>query len=310
MISLHPELRYGVMVALGILVPSVQVRILVSQHKYKPVIDRLFLFYSRNILQKKQFLNEKAKCDRNKKTSLYSADEVPYIRGKKMRLKELNHDERPREKMQEKGASALSNSELLAILLRTGTGSMNVLDVARELLKISEGKLTNIMNMSCESLCRIKGIGPSKAITLSAAFELGRRTALEPIIDCKTSISNPRAVFRIMLPLMRGLDHEECWCLFLNKANYLICKECLSSGGTDSTIFDIKAIIRKTLERRSCGIIIVHNHPSGNPMPGESDIKETRNLKKALDTCGIALIDHIIIAEDSFYSFADETIDK
>ena len=227
-----------------------------------------------------------------------------------MRLKDLSSDERPREKMLERGASALSNSELIAILLRTGTETTNVLEVARELLKACDGKLNNIMCMSCESLCRIKGIGPSKAVTIAAAFELGRRAALEPIIDCKTSLSSPRSVYRIMLPAMRGLDLEECWCIFLNRANYLIGKECLSTGGSDSTVFDIKSIIRKALERRACGIIIVHNHPSGNPMPGESDIRETRRLKKGLDTCGIALIDHIIIAEDSFYSFADEIISK
>lgn len=227
-----------------------------------------------------------------------------------MRLKEFSSDERPREKMLEKGAPALSNAELLAILIRTGTGSMNVLDVARELLKMAGGKLNNITSMSCDCLCRIKGIGPDKAATVAAAFELGRRVAMEPIIENKTSISNPKTVFRIMLPVMKGIDHEECWCLFLNRANYIIAKECMSKGGLDSTIFDIKCIIRKAMERKACGIIIVHNHPSGNPVPGENDIRETRNLKKALDTCGIALIDHIIIAEDSFYSFADECVSK
>lgn len=227
-----------------------------------------------------------------------------------MRLKDYSSDERPREKMIDKGASALSNAELLAILLRTGTGSMNVLDVARELLKMADGKLNNITSMSCECLCRIKGIGPDKAVTVSAAFELGRRAAMESVIDNKTSVSNPRTVFRIMLPIMKGIDHEECWCLFLNRANYIIAKECMSRGGLDSTVFDIKSILRKAMERKACGIIIVHNHPSGNPLPGENDIRETRNLKKALDTCGIALIDHVIIAEDSFYSFADECISK
>lgn len=227
-----------------------------------------------------------------------------------MRLKDYSSDERPREKMIDKGASALSNAELLAILLRTGTGSMNVLDVARELLKMADGKLNNITSMSCEGLCRIKGIGPDKAVTVSAAFELGRRASMESVIDNKTSVSNPRTVFRIMLPIMKGIDHEECWCLFLNRANYIIAKECMSRGGLDSTVFDIKSILRKAMERKACGIIIVHNHPSGNPLPGENDIRETRNLKKALDTCGIALIDHVIIAEDSFYSFADECISK
>ena len=227
-----------------------------------------------------------------------------------MKLKELCSDESPREKMMDKGASALSNAELIAILLRTGTGRMNVLELSQQLLRIAEGKLNNIMNMTCDSLCQINGIGPGKAITVAAAFELGRRSSLESIIDDKTSISNPRSVFRMMLPLLRGLDHEECWGIFLNRANYVIGKECFSKGGLDSTVLDIKSIVRKSLERKACGIIIVHNHPSGSALPGESDISQTRKLKKALDTCGLSLIDHIIIAEDSYYSFADERLMK
>lgn len=223
-----------------------------------------------------------------------------------MRLKELCKDEMPREKLIGKGADSLSNAELLAILLRTGTGRQNVIEVARELLKSAEGKLNSIMAMSPEKMCGTKGIGMSKAVTVAAAFELGRRCALEPIVEKKASITNPKDVCRLMLPLMRGLDHEECWGLFLNRANYVIGKECLSKGGLDSTVLDVKTIVRKALERKATSLIIVHNHPSGNPLPGSNDIKETGKLKKGLDTCGISLTDHVIIAEDSFYSFADE----
>lgn len=225
-----------------------------------------------------------------------------------MRLKELCLDERPREKMLDKGAVSLSNAELLAILLRTGTGRMNVIDVARELLKSAGGKLNGIMSMSPEKICEIDGIGSSKAVTVAAAFELGRRCALEPIVDRKESITNPKAVYRMMAPLLRGLDHEECWVLYLNRANYILSKECFSKGGMDSTVIDIKSITRKALERKAASLIIIHNHPSGNPRPGNSDIRETGNLKRALETCGITLTDHIIIAEDSYYSFADELV--
>ncbi|MBQ2874052.1 MAG: hypothetical protein IJE85_02025, partial [Bacteroidales bacterium] len=152
-----------------------------------------------------------------------------------MKIKDLCEDERPREKMMDKGASALSNTELLAILLRTGTEKMNVIDLAREVLKSAGGKLNGIAGMSAEVLCRIEGIGPSKAVTLAAAFELGRRCASETITDIRTAITSPKTVFRIMLPLLRGLDHEECWILFLNRSNFLISKEKLSSGGLDST---------------------------------------------------------------------------
>ena len=227
-----------------------------------------------------------------------------------MKLKELNSDERPRERMIEKGASSLSNAELVAILLRTGTGRMNVVDVARELLKSAGNKLTAIMTMPQEKMCEIEGIGRSKAVTVAAAFELGRRCALESAVEHKDSITNPKAVYRIMIPELKSLDHEECWGLFLNRANYIIGREKLSSGGIDSTVIDTKTIARKALEKKATSMIIVHNHPSGNPTPGTSDIRETRRLKTALETLGISLTDHVIVSEDSFYSFADEQVTR
>lgn len=234
--------------------------------------------------------------------------DAPTPKKHNMRLKELCYDERPREKMLDKGASSLSNAELLAILLRTGTGKRNVIEVARELLKEGGGKLTHVMNMMPHKLCEIDGIGPSKAVTIAAAFELGKRIATEPVVDRKVSITNPMSVYRLMIPELRGLDHEECWGIFLNRANYVICKERFSSGGIDSTVIDIKTIARKALEYKATALILIHNHPSGNPLPGTNDIRETGNLKKALGTCGISLTDHVIVAEDSFYSFADEEV--
>lgn len=217
-------------------------------------------------------------------------------------------DEMPRERMMEKGAAALSNVELLAILLRTGSGKMNVIETARALLKSADGKLNNIMSMPLEKLCEIEGIGPNKAVTVSTAFELGRRCSLETIIENRISITNPKAVFHMMHPILKGLDHEECWGIYLNRANYVLGKECFSRGGLDSTVIDIKTIVRKALEKKSASLIIVHNHPSGSALPGEMDIRETGRLKKALETCGLGLVDHIIISEDAFYSFADEQI--
>ncbi len=225
-----------------------------------------------------------------------------------MKIKELCMDERPREKMMAKGVDVLSNTELLAILLRTGTGRMNVIDVARELLKNADGKLNGVASMSVEKLCEIDGIGPSKAVTLAAGFELGRRCAGESIINTRTSISSAKTVFRIMLPVLKGLDHEECWVLFLNRANYLIGKEKISSGGLDSTALDCRIIVRKAIEKKATGIIAVHNHPSGSAIPGNADIQATRQLEQALRICEISLLDHVIIAENSYYSFSDEEI--
>ncbi len=227
-----------------------------------------------------------------------------------MKIKDLCEDERPREKMIGKGAAALSNAELLAILLRTGTEKMNVIDVAREVLKSGDGKLNEIATMSVDMLCRADGIGPSKAVTVAAAFELGRRCAAETAIDTRTAISSPKTVFRMMLPLLRGLDHEECWILFLNRANFLISKERLSSGGLDSTTLDCRQILKKALEKKACGLIVVHNHPSGSALPGTADIQSTRQLERALKACEISLLDHVVIAQDSYYSFADEELVK
>lgn len=224
-----------------------------------------------------------------------------------MKLKELCMDDRPREKMLLRGAGALSNAELLAILLRTGTGGKNVVDVAREMLAAADGRLGELASRSAEKLCAVDGVGPGKAVTVVAAFELGRRLAEEAASWNDMRIDSPEKVCRIMLPHMRGLDHEECWVLFLNRANRLIAKEMMSSGGQDSTIIDRRMILRRALDRKAVSLILVHNHPSGNAAPSAEDISQTRELTRALKSCDLNLLDHVIIAGNGFYSFADES---
>ena len=225
-----------------------------------------------------------------------------------MKIKDLCAEERPREKMLARGADALTNAELLAILLRTGTGGRNVVDVARELLKSSGERLGNVASLSLERLRQVDGIGPSKAVSIMAAFELGRRLALEAGMEMCLRLDSPAKVYRIMLPLMRDLDHEECWVLFLNRANALIAKERMTFGGQDFTLFDKRIIIRRALERKASSLIIVHNHPSGNPMPSVEDINQTKDLHRALSSCGLQLLDHVIVAGGSYYSFSDEQV--
>lgn len=225
-----------------------------------------------------------------------------------MRLKEMCADEMPRERMLAKGAGALSNVELLAILLRTGRDGQNVIDMARELLQSGDGSLAGIAEMSIDRLRSINGIGPSKAVTIAAAFELGRRTSLKAALDSGGSLSSPQKVFEIMQPLIRDLDHEECWVLFLSKANRMIAREMVSSGGLDSTVIDNRAIIRKALDKKASALILVHNHPSGSALPSRADITQTQALNKALKTCDLSLMDHIIISRDAYYSFADERL--
>lgn len=227
-----------------------------------------------------------------------------------MKLKELCADERPREKMLDKGAASLSNAELLAIMLRTGTEKLNALEIARSMLSESEGRLDDLAGMSIENLCRFKGIGPSKAITVAAAFELGRRCLSEENKGKSPRLSSPKTVFRIMYPLLKDAGHEECWAVYANRANILLGKDRLSSGGEDSTVIDNRMIIRRAIERKACGVILVHNHPSGSALPSSADISQTKSLQNALKTCGLTLIDHVIIGKGNYYSFSDETLSE
>ena len=226
-----------------------------------------------------------------------------------MKIKELGMDDRPREKMAEKGLGALSNAELIATMVRTGSKKDNAVDISRMLLRSAGDSLITLSGMSVKQMCRTAGIGPGKAASVVAAFELGRRCAVESSTIDKVSITDPAMIYRHMLHLMKGLAHEECWVIYLNRANYILGKERLSSGGTSSTVIDVKMIIKNALEMLASGIILVHNHPSGNPQPGSCDIKQTGILKKAAETFDISLLDHIIIADDRFYSFAEERVE-
>ena len=137
-------------------------------------------------------------------------------------------------------------------------------------------------------------------------MELGKRFVYEKDNTRKVPVTEAMQIYRLMLPLLKGLVHEECWVVFLNRANYILGQEMVSSGGMSSTVLDVKMILRRALEKKAHGIILVHNHPSGNPYPGSSDIRQTENLKKAAETFDISLVDHIVIAGNRYYSFADE----
>ncbi len=225
-----------------------------------------------------------------------------------MKIKELCVDERPREKMLAKGASAMSNAELLAVLIGSGTRKENVLEVANRLLVANEGKLSMIAAMDSDRMMEIGGIGSVRYASIAAAFELGKRCCLEdPGID-KVPLTDAGVVFRMMLPHFKGLGHEEFWIILLNRANYVIHKEMISLGGLSSTVVDSKLVVRKALDKRASGLIMVHNHPSGNPRPGHSDLVETERMKKAANTFDIALLDHVIICDDCYFSFADDKV--
>lgn len=210
--------------------------------------------------------------------------------------------------MLDKGASSLSNAELLAIMLRTGTGRNNVLEVAQTLLRRVDGRLDDLAAMSVEVLCETTGVGPSKAVTLAAAFELGRRWFSEEGVAKRSKVSSPKDVFRMMYPLLKGLEYEECWAVYLNNANHCLGKDRLSTGGVDSTVLDSKILIRRACEKKATGVILVHNHPSGSAMPSVADINRTKSIRSALKACEMSLVDHVVIGSRNYYSFSDETL--
>lgn len=229
-------------------------------------------------------------------------------RRRKMKIQDLCPDDRPREKMMLKGAASLSNAELVAILLRTGTGRKNAIEVAQQLMRDAGGSLTKASGMTIEQMCRTDGIGPGKAVGIAAALELGKRMCSEVPADEKPVIHSAADVFRELLPAMRGIRHEECWIFYLARNNRILSKERLSIGGLHATIVDIKFIVRRALDIIASSVIIAHNHPSGDPNPGKADIELTKRLKQALEVFDISLIDHVVIADGKYYSFADENV--
>ncbi|MBE6224717.1 MAG: DNA repair protein RadC [Bacteroidales bacterium] len=214
-------------------------------------------------------------------------------------------DERPREKFLARGAGSLSDAELLAILIRAGNKDENAIDLARKILRGAGNSLKNLGRFSFEDLKKFKGIGIGKALSIMAAFELARRGQVENATPLSQIYSSSAAAENVV-PMLKDLQHEECWVLYLNKSNKLLGRERVFIGGFDSTVVDIRIILRNALARNACHIILVHNHPSGNKMAGEADKIQTEKLKKAAKMCDIELIDHLIVAGGNYFSFADE----
>lgn len=225
-----------------------------------------------------------------------------------MKIAQMSSEERPREKVMYFGAKGVTNADLIAVLLRTGTRQESAVEIAQKLLSDCNGYLTEISARSIESLSAIKGIGTTKAITLCAAFELGRRMGEEKFRHRKNAVTGARDVYKIFGPALKGLPREECWVAFLNRSQYLIGKEKISQGDDVSTIFDVGRIVKRCVERQARKLVVVHNHPSGNPTPGKADLTETQKLKEALAPFNIKLIDHVVICDDCYYSFCDECI--
>jgi len=225
----------------------------------------------------------------------------------KLSIKQWQLEERPREKLRTKGAGSLSDSELFAIILGSGTKDETAVDMARNLISSNDNSLRELSKLPFEKLIEKKGIGPTKAVSIVAVFEIARRFASSELKSL-TQIQSSAYAAKIISPILRDLSHEECWVMYLNRANKLISKERLSIGGVSATVVDVKIVIKNALEKLASSIILIHNHPSGNTKPGENDKVQTKLLKDAAALFDISLLDHLIIAGDEYFSFADDGI--
>lgn len=224
-----------------------------------------------------------------------------------LKIKSWSPEDRPREKLLIKGTSALSDAELVAILLGTGTASISAVELAKRVLQTVDNNLHDLARLSAKDLMKVKGIGEAKAITIIAALELGRRRRdVDP--EAKPKITGSRDVFEILKAHLLDIHHEEFWVLLLNRANRVIKKQQISQGGVAGTVADPKIIFKVALAELASGIILAHNHPSGNLTASQADIDLTKKLKEAGKLLEIEVLDHVIIAGQKYFSFADEGI--
>lgn len=214
-------------------------------------------------------------------------------------------EDRPREKMMMHGASALSNAELLAILIGSGNAEESAVELMRKVLKDYHNNLNELGKASIDDLCRYKGIGSAKAISILAASELGKRRKEEAVKERVTILSS-KDVYDCFYPLMCDLPTEEFWVLMLNQASKIIDKVKISAGGLSATAVDVRCILREALVKRASAIVLCHNHPSGNIRPSKEDDLLTRHVAQASECMDIRLVDHIILTDGAFYSYSDE----
>jgi DNA repair protein RadC len=224
----------------------------------------------------------------------------------KLSIKDWAEEDRPREKLLAKGERALSDAELLAILIGSGSRTQSAVELSRDILKqLANNDLNELGKKSINQLMDFKGIGEAKAITIVAALELGRRRrAAEATI--RTQISSSRDVFEMMQPVLGDLPHEEFWIVLLNRANKVIGKEAISKGGVTATVVEIKPVLKRMIETYASGVILCHNHPSGSLQPSSADIQLTKRLSDAAKIIETNVLDHLIVTDTSYYSFADE----
>lgn len=220
-------------------------------------------------------------------------------------IKHWAEDDKPREKLMLKGKSVLSDAELIAILIGSGSRSESAVELSQRILSNSNNNLNSLAKLTIKQLMEFKGIGEAKAITIIAALELGKRRREEEALEL-IKITSSKIIFQIMQPIIGDLLHEEFWVLFLNNSNKVIHKSQMSKGGITGTVVDVRMIFKMALEQNATNIILCHNHPSGNVVPSEADLNITKKLKLAGENLDVKVLDHVIVTDKSYYSFADD----
>ena len=222
-------------------------------------------------------------------------------------IRSWSEDDKPREKLLLKGKTALSDAELIAILIGSGSRNESAVSLSQRILASVDYNLNALGKLSVNQLNHFKGIGDAKAITIQAAMELGRRRRLEAAVELQ-KITSSKTIFDIMQPIIGELMYEEFWIVYLNNSNKIIAKSQLSKGGITGTVVDVRLVFKTALELGAVGIILVHNHPSGTIQPSEADKQITQKLKSGGEYLDIRILDHIIVTETQYFSFSDAGI--
>lgn len=225
----------------------------------------------------------------------------------KLAINQWAEADRPREKMMNKGADALSDAELLGILIGSGNTDESAVELMRRVLASCDNNLNELGKWDVSHFSSFKGMGPAKSLTVMAALELGKRRKQQEIKE-RESIACSKDIYQIFHPLLCDSPQEEFWILLLNQSCKVINKVRMSTGGIDGTYADVRSILREALLQRATQIAVAHNHPSGNPKPSHEDKRLTLNIQKGAQTMNIHLTDHVIICDGKYYSFADEGI--
>jgi DNA repair protein RadC len=223
-------------------------------------------------------------------------------------IKNWADDDKPREKLLSKGRSVLSDAELMAILIGSGSKNESAVALSKRILASVNNNLSDLGKLSVKQLMQFKGIGEAKAVTICAALEIGRRRRNGDENAKIYKINSSSDVFELLRPLVGDLPHEEFWILYLNNSNKVLHKEQLSKGGITGTLVDVRLVLKQALEHAAVGLILAHNHPSGTLKPSMADKQITQKLKNAANALDIRVLDHLIITQQAYFSFADEQL--